>query len=304
MKIQHDTFNIYAYGKDKVKIVYFKRRAVFPEKYEYNPLLPELIDIPAKFRQIYANSVIYGEASLHFGEVEKPVKIVDNSPNEKRLANNISRARSRIFELAYCNEFNYFCTFTQSADLRVDRFDLSAFIKDLGQFIRNINRTRLSNPIKYLLIPEPHLNSQKKENRGAWHMHGLLMGLTADDLREFSTKDKIPLKLKNRIKNGEKIYNWEQYSRKFGYFTCTPINSKEGCSKYLTKYITKDLSLSAIESGHHLFYASQGLKGRETVSKKLSANIDKCPVNEWDYENDYVKVKWLDLKSDLSDSKI
>ncbi|MBQ0083762.1 MAG: hypothetical protein KBS52_03230, partial [Clostridiales bacterium] len=193
--------------------------------------------------------------------------------------------------------------FTQSDKMRADRFDLAAFIKDLGQFIRNINRTRADAPIKYLLIPEPHLNSQKAKDRGAWHMHGLLMGLTPDDLREFSTKDNIPLNLKKRIKNGEKIYNWEQYSRKFGYFTCTPIASKEGCSKYLTKYITKDLSLSAIESGHHLFYASQGLKGKEQIIKNCSAYQHTPPVAEWDFENDYVKVKWVDLESQKRDSE-
>lgn len=296
MKVNHDLWSAYSYGSDKVKIVYIKSRAVLKQKYELNPLFPELIDLPPEYRESFARAVL-GGATLHFGEVEKPVKIVDKSPNEKRLANNISRARSRIFELAYCNEFQYFCTFTQSSELRSDRFDLSAFIKDLGQLIRNINRTR-ENQIKYLLIPEPHLNSRNAKDRGAWHMHGLLMGLTADDLREFTTKDKIPLKLKNRIKNGEKIYNWEQYSRKFGYFTCTPINSKEGCSKYLTKYITKDLSLSAIEKGHHLFYASQGLKGREVIEKNRLASVDSCPVDNWDFENDYVKVKWLDLKSD------
>ena len=35
--------------------------------------------------------------------------------------------------------------------------------------------------------------------------------------------------------------NWKLYQNKFGYFTCTKINNIQACSKYITKYITKDL---------------------------------------------------------------
>lgn len=280
---------MYDYGK-KVKIVYFKCRAVKSGEYESNPLFPELDGLPPEIRNIAVYATLNNK--VHAGdERERPSgKRTPAAPSTERFSQSISRARNRIFELAFCNEFQFFCTFTQSAEMR-DRFNLDEFRKDLAQFIRNLNRGR-EKPIKYLLIPEPHLNSRDKKDIGAWHMHGLLMGLTADDLREFSTKDNIPLNLKKRIKNGEKIYNWDKYSKKFGYFTCTPIQSQEGVSKYLTKYITKDLTLSAIESGHHLFYASQGLNHRVNIVK---LSKDKCPIDEWDFENEYVKVRWMNV---------
>ena len=81
---------------------------------------------------------------------------------EERLRSSISRAKSRVNELALCNEFEYFCTFTQSDELR-DRFDLKAFRKDFAMFVRNENRRR-EKKIKYLLVPERHKD-------GAWHMH-------------------------------------------------------------------------------------------------------------------------------------
>ena len=199
--------------------------------------------------------------------------------SEKRFSQSMSRTRSKIFELAMCNEFNFFCTFTQDKTKR-DRFNLTEFRKDFAQFVRNENRGR-ENKIKYLLIPEQHKD-------GAWHMHGLLRGLTDKDLREFSLDENIPQKIKKSIKNGEKIYNWDRYSRKFGYFTCTPIRDKNACSRYVTKYITKDLKKSALERGDHLYFASQGLKGREVI---LSKCIDKPPFDEWDFENKYVKIK-------------
>lgn len=300
MPLQNDVWSMYDYGA-KVKIVYFKCRAVFRDKYEVYPLYPELDAFSGenrKYLEYAVHSTIHNAPVVSPNEVCAPKRKRPKSEkrggtteqSETRFAQSVSRARNRIFELAFCNEFQFFCTFTQSAEMR-DRFNLDEFRKDLSQFIRNQNRGR-EKPIKYLLIPEPHLNSRDKKDIGAWHMHGLLMGLTADDLREFTLKDKIPLNLKNRIKSGEKVYNWEKYSKKFGYFTCTEIKSQEGCSKYLTKYITKDLAKSGIESGHHLFYASQGLKHREPIVKFSN---DECPIKEWDFENEYVKVKWVSV---------
>ena len=292
---------MYDYGA-KVKIVYFKSRAVFKGKYEKNPIFPELDEIPREFRDLAALTTIYnaplkGEEAAPLAEAHqeeqrrKPSATTKGeAENGARMRQSISRARSRIFEIAFCNEFTHFCTFTQSAEMR-NRFDLEAFIKDFGQFVRNLNRTRKDNPIKYLLIPEPHLNSRKASDRGAWHMHGLLMGLTENDLTEFTKLDKIPRRLKEQLKR-EKVYNWAAYASKFGYFTCTDVKSQEGCSKYLTKYITKDLALDTLGSGRHLFYASQGLKRRQPI---VTFSKDKCPISEWEFENDYVKVRWFDV---------
>lgn len=195
-----------------------------------------------------------------------------------RFAQSISRTKSRVFELAACNEFQHFCTFTQDEKLR-DRFDLSDFRKDFAQLVRNINRGR-ETKIKYLLIPEKHKN-------GAWHMHGLLSGLQPDDLRPFELTENIPERLKKMIRGGTAVYDWTRYRRAFGYFTCTEIESREACAKYVTKYISKDLQKTVREGGEHLFFASQGLKGRKTLIKNCA---DPCPVEKWDFENDFIRV--------------
>jgi hypothetical protein len=198
--------------------------------------------------------------------------------NNEKLKNNISRAKSRIFELSMCNNFDYFCTFTQNKKLR-NRFDLEAFRKDFSQFIRNKNKTR-EQKIYYLLIPEQHKN-------GAWHMHGLLSGLTENDLIKFKKSDYIPKRIKNMLEKGKDVFNWKSYQSKFGYFTCTKIDNINACSKYLTKYITKDMASNNIKLNKHLFYASQGLKGKEVIVKNSFAT---CPVKSWDFENDYIKT--------------
>lgn len=253
----HDIWNAYRYG-DMVKIVYINSRAPIKKKKSGNI---------------------------------KPFEAPEDK-SEERFSQSLSRAKQRIFELAMCNEFTYFCTFTQSEEKR-DRFDLTEFRKDLAQFVRNKNRSRSEeSKIRYVLIPEEHKN-------GGWHMHGLLSGLSEGDLRLFDISEKLPYKILEKLKKGEKIYNWDDYSSKFGYFTCTPIKSKISCAKYITKYITKDLQKSSLKSGQHLFFASQGLKGRETLVYESS---EKCPVSEWDYKNQYISVKEFSL-SEIWDSE-
>lgn len=242
---------------------------------------------------VYTKCAINPEYIKARNENKKNEKTTFIKSEDERFSNSISRSRSRVFELAMCNEFKYFCTFTQDQKLR-DRFNLTEFRKDFTQLIRNINRNRTSeNKIQYLLIPEQHKN-------GAWHLHGLLKGLTNEDLTAFTLKDKIPMKLKKQIMNGETVYNWHRYQRSFGYFTCTEIRNFEATAKYITKYISKDLQAGVIESGNHLFFASQGLKGRETIIKN---SYEKCIVDKFDFENDYCKIKYIDLGCENIENK-
>lgn len=245
-----DCWSAYAYGNSKVKFVYKKC-----------PSGRRLSDLNFK------------PSETEESEKEK----------DERYKQSISRARSAIYEIAICNEFTHFCTFTQDKEKR-DRFDLKKFRKDLAQFVRNESRGR-ETKIKYLLIPEEHKD-------GAFHMHGLLMGLSADDLRLFTLKEKLPAKIKKALKAGEKIYNWERYAARFGYFTCTDIKNPAACSKYITKYVTKDLQEPFLSRGEHLYYSSQGLKRREVMVKNC---YEKCPFDVWDFENEYVKVKEVDI---------
>lgn len=251
--LRHDLWSLYDYG-DIIKVVFFKNLPDRPDP-KRDPLYPE--DKPPK-----------------------PCFEKQSKPENERFSNSISRSKARIFELAMCNEFTHFCTFTQDKTKR-DRFDLAEFRKDFAMLIRNLNRARdEAHKIKYLLIPEKHKN-------GAWHMHGLLMGLTDSDLREFKLTEKLPKRIKDQIKTGVKIYDWTRYRKAFGYFTCTEIENGVACSKYITKYISKDLQSGVREAGGHLYFASQGLKGKEIV---VRLSNDVCPVTEWDFENQYIKV--------------
>lgn len=264
----HDIWNFYRYG-NVLKVVYIK--TLGKHKKPSRALTANETGIPEQ------NEIPQIPETLKNRNAEEEER--------KRFSQSLSRTKARIFELAACNEFNYFCTFTQDEKKR-DRFDLSDFRKDFAQLVRNLNRNRAEGEkIKYLLIPEQHKD-------GAWHMHGLLKGLTPSDLRPFTLEEKLPERIRKQLEKGVKVYDWTRYRRAFGYFTCTEIENAVAVSKYVTKYITKDLKKTALDSGEHMFFASQGLNGRETL---VWRSFEKCPFEEWDFENDFVKVKELQI---------
>lgn len=102
----------------------------------------------------------------------------------------------------------FFLTFTLDPE-KYNRDDLKKFQKDVSQFIRNYNRLH-GLSIKYLLIPEEH-------KKGGWHMHGFLMGLPKSHLRRFELKEKLPRYIREKIKVGQEIYEWQAYRKKIWF---------------------------------------------------------------------------------------
>lgn len=186
--------------------------------------------------------------------------------NEEKLANNIARARTRIFEYAICNEFKYFITLTIN-DEKLDRYNLKEYIKKLGQFIRDY-RKKYGVDIQYLLIPEKHKD-------GAWHMHGLLKGIPEEHL--------------TINKNG--YLDWKNYKERFGYCSIDKVKNQEAVSKYITKYLRKSLGKDGgvTDKESKLYYCSRGLKRPQ---KKKEGTLTRYQLEKipFKFENDYVKT--------------
>ena len=183
--------------------------------------------------------------------------------NNEKLKSNIVRAKSKVFEYAYCNEFEFFVTLTIDPR-KYDRSDLKGYYKDFTQFLRNYNRIHAIR-IQYLFIPEMHKD-------GNWHMHGFIKGLPSNHLNI----------------NEHKHLDWEPYRKRFGWISIDPIRSQEGVCRYITKYINKELADSIKELNAHLYYCSKGLEKAVEI-KKGTLSAKSIP---WDFENDYVKVAW------------
>lgn len=209
---------------------------------------------------------------------------IKGSVNSEKLLNNLSRTRNTIFELAMCNEWDYFCTFTLDKN-KYNRFDLSKFRTDFTQMIRNLRR-KYDCDISYLLIPERHKD-------GAWHMHGFISGIPEEELKKFALSEKLPKYIHNKLKGGFDVYEWKSYRKKFGFCDLERIRDKNKCSSYVTKYITKDLLESVSELNHKSYYCSQGLNRAIEIKR---GHLRECPT--FSFENDYVKIAWFNNESE------
>lgn len=100
--------------------------------------------------------------------------------------------------------------------------------------------------------------------------------------------------LAEKVKKGEVVYCWPVYSKKFGFCDLEPIRNHEAVSKYITKYINKNLYSSVTALNAHQYYHSRGLQEAVVIKKgTMSANI--VPT----YKNDYCSVAWLDYSDEL-----
>ena len=208
------------------------------------------------------------------------------SVNDKKLSENISRAKSTIFEYAFCNPWDYFFTATLDKS-KYDRQDLEKFHKDLTQWFRDYGKKH-NIKIDFLLIPELHSDGV------SWHMHGFIHGLPASHLKQFVIGDVMGKAIAEKVKNGDVVYNWLPYAKKFGFCDLEPIRNSEAVSKYITKYINKNLSSSVTELNAHMYYHSRGLKKADCIKKGTMV----APIAS-SYENDYCSVSWLDYSDDL-----
>lgn len=203
--------------------------------------------------------------------------------NEEKLQNNLVRARSTIYELALCNEWQWFVTLTLDKQ-KYNRYDLAKYIKDFGQFIRDYKK-KTNNAVKYLLVPEHHKD-------GAWHLHGLIMGLPTECLHEFTLSEKLPKRIRERIASGKEVYTFTEYARKFGYSVFETIENHNAISRYITKYISKESMTTITELNAHSYYCSKGLYRSEVIHQDIMAF--GFAKGEADFENEHCSGKWYD----------
>lgn len=195
--------------------------------------------------------------------------------NTEKLDNNISRAKNKVFEYSFCNEFDYFVTLTIDPK-KYSRDDLKTYYSDFRLFLKNYNRNHKTK-VSYIFIPERHQD-------GNWHMHGLVKGI-------------LP---KHLTVNEHGYLDWFHYRDRFGWISLDPIRNQEACSKYITKYVNKNLADSIKEVNAHMYYCSKGLNTAVEI-KRGTLSDNSIP---FDFENDYVKIMWLKKANEVEFSSI
>lgn len=249
-----------------------------------------IIAPPELVRSLY-NVYHYTDRVYKIVKFKSSIIPLGPGPAEKRqsydhkLDASLSRSRRVVLELALCNPWDYFCTFTLDEG-KQDRFDLEAWYKKFTQWIRDQRKKGLE--IVYLLVPERHAN-------GAWHCHGLIR-LPASELVSFRSLKKkgckVPWKL---VKNN--YFNWPAYQRKFGFCSFSPVRSHEGVAFYITKYITKDTAQTIVAKGGHIHRASTGLNHAMLQGEVYSHSAYLDKFLQYDYE--FVQTGFTGVKDNL-----
>lgn len=143
---------------------------------------------------------------------------------ERSKASSRARAKASVRDIALCNRFDWFFTWTLSKDA-VNRYDAELVGKKVRTFLRNAS---FRKNFSYVCVPELHKD-------GGIHFHGLCNLGDVAVSRAVSPYTSDPL----FTKTGQPIYNMTDW--KFGFSTCIPIDENyERTVNYLVKYISKD----------------------------------------------------------------
>lgn len=168
--------------------------------------------------------------------------------HERSMYSSVNRSVNSIYEIARSNKWEYFLTLTFNPD-KVDSTDYDCVVKKLSMWINNFKKKYAPN-LKYLIVPELHKS-------GRYHFHGLLADIGNAELIDSGKKDK----------DNEVIYNLGNY--KLGFTTCTRIKDLDRVSKYIGKYITKDLC--CVTFGKKRYWNSKNLD-KPTVKKYIMSH--------------------------------
>lgn len=201
--------------------------------------------------------------------------------NAEKLPQALSRARRVCLELALCNDWKWFATFT-IANNNFDRKNLDGFYERFTEWLK-YQRKKSGKKIPYLLVPEQH-------GDGSWHMHGffnddidqMLVSFRDMDNQGYRTADgkKLPRKL---IRND--YYNWPAYQKRFGFCSFGKIRNHDATAFYATKYISKSFQGDARRVGLSLYYNSWHLNRAQYYDSLYGPcpDLDKSLVNHYEY---------------------
>lgn len=166
--------------------------------------------------------IVYKEPKLFVRSesIKRKKEQVDNEDYTPTVSS-LNRTKTLVRDIVLCNDFELFATFTFDPK-KVDSFSLPACWTKMSSWLHHQKELSREKGIdfKYLIIPEQHKS-------GRWHFHALISGYSST-LRD--------TKLVTTALNP--IFNITSF--RSGFTTAVKINSKEGVSNYITKYITKD----------------------------------------------------------------
>lgn len=208
---------------------------------------------------------------------------------EENLRGNIYKVRTRIYDLIFNNDFDYFVTLTfdpaierqngfskqEQNDLRYD--EMKKWLDRLRKRAKYYNQE-----FRYFFVPELHTGDG--ENNNTIHWHGLIGGY-CPELIDSGKKQK-----------GYTVFNlviWQ-----YGYSNVQRIRSKKRTANYVRKYITKDLMNSPVRKHKKKYWASKNLKKPELEIIEEYIDWKKRLNREPDWYSDDNRVEIFEMSKE------
>lgn len=189
---------------------------------------------------------------------------------ERSLESSQQRAKARVRDIALCNPFEYFFTWTIAPNL-LDRYAPEAIYHKARTFLSNAVRRK---EFSYLIVPEYH-EKKPSEDKPAIHLHGLC---TLGRVRIERARDKRGRRMTDD--EGRPVYNMLDW--KYGFSHCVPLDeNRERTANYIAKYITKN-------DGAEKIFGKWYLHSRDLVK---GPEIIPLPPENYDEVRDEGKLK-------------
>lgn len=186
---------------------------------------------PNKTIMQVCNSDIFSNGATRARGYDVPPAGMGRDPDRAKEISQ-RRAKAKIMDIALCNPFEYFFTWTLDGQL-INRYDIEIVYKKVRVFLSNAVQRK---GFQYVLVPEYH-KIKDGEEKAAIHMHGLCnLGQVKIQPAYYTQGPRAGMQIKDN--SGRTIYNMIDW--KYGFSTCIPVdNQYERTVNYLTKYITK-----------------------------------------------------------------
>lgn len=176
-----------------------------------------------------------------------------NKIDDSNVERSLRRSRSMVRDYVFCNDFDYFVTFTFNPK-KIDRFSVDSCFSRLNQWCnrQRVNARLQNKTFRYIIIPEFHKN-------GAIHFHGLIKDYPSSIIDSGVVQD------------NKRVYNLKSF--KYGFTIATEIDnteeSKEKTAYYITKYLTKDMVKI---HGRKRYFSSRSLSRPEIIHNAIKHN--------------------------------
>jgi len=160
-----------------------------------------------------------------------------------------NRARGKIVDIALCNPFDMFVTFTFDAKTG-NRYDVDECKRRMAYWLNN--QRILHGKFSYIIVAEYHKD-------GALHFHALLSGYEGN-IVDSGIREK-----------GKIIYNIASW--RAGFTKAEYLDNKEKAAKYISKYFTKEMPKF---KNRQRYWCSNGLKRPLRILNPVLTEADKA----------------------------